>query len=116
MNGDFQTIQHILAIGDSYTAGIGSNGNPDRYGSSFDCSRYGQAWPQKLIARDEWLEMNGDTVPVLTFGACSGAKMDDLIQNQLKQGDPNANLEYTKIGKPQIAVLTISGNDLGFDG
>lgn len=40
--------------------------------------------------------------------------MDDVMQKQLNQGDPNPNLEYTNIGKPQIAVMTVSGNDAEF--
>ncbi|GME29000.1 putative esterase family protein [Neofusicoccum parvum] len=107
-------ISEILAIGDSYTAGIGSNGLPDRIEGSFDCSRYDQAWPLQLQGKDDWSQFNGDTHPVLTFGACTGHKMDDLVKNQLKQGDPNPNLEFTNIGKPQISVLTISGNDAEF--
>jgi hypothetical protein len=31
------------------------------------------------------------------------------------QGNPNPHLPVTKTGKPQIAVMTISGNDVGFD-
>jgi hypothetical protein len=42
--------------------------------------------------------------------------MKDLREKQLKQGDPvdTEKNDYTPIGKPQIAVLTISGNDVLF--
>ncbi|KAK4496239.1 hypothetical protein PRZ48_012219 [Zasmidium cellare] len=103
-------IKQILAVGDSYTAGIGSNGLPDRLEGSSDCSRYTQAYPLQLSADAAW----GDDKPNVVFGACSGAQMQQLIDEQLKQGDPNPNLPYTAIGKPQIAILTISGNDVGF--
>jgi hypothetical protein len=50
---------------------------------------------------------------VLTFGSCTGAKMQDITNKQLQQGDPT-HYEYTPIGKPQIATLSAGGNDLGF--
>jgi hypothetical protein len=53
-------------------------------------------------------------LPSLTFGACSGAKMANITAQQLNQGDPDPNAQYPNIGKPQIAVLTITGNDVGF--
>ncbi|KAF2166923.1 hypothetical protein M409DRAFT_22975 [Zasmidium cellare ATCC 36951] len=40
--------------------------------------------------------------------------MQQLTDDQLKQGDPNPNLEYTAVGRPQISIMTISGNDVGF--
>lgn len=109
-----QAISKILAIGDSYTAGVGSNGLPDHIDGSYSCSRYTQAWPLQLQGNGDWSQFNGDTRPEVTFGACTGAKMDDVMQKQLNQGDPNPNLEYTNIGKPQIAVMTVSGNDAEF--
>lgn len=108
-----QKVEQVLAIGDSYTAGIGSNGQPDFIEGSYSCSRYTQAWPLQLTALQGWQDFNGDQ-PTLTFGACNGAKTTDLIQKQLQQGNPNPNLPYPSIGKPQIAVVTIGGNDVGF--
>ncbi|KAF2164368.1 hypothetical protein M409DRAFT_25247 [Zasmidium cellare ATCC 36951] len=102
-------ISTILAIGDSYTAGVGSNGLQDYSDASSDCSRYQQSWPLQLGSHSAW----GTNKPDIVFGACSGAKMQDLMDRQLKQGDP-INVEYTPIGKPQIAVMTITGNDVNF--
>ncbi|KAN0080639.1 hypothetical protein V8E54_003843 [Elaphomyces granulatus] len=54
-------------------------------------------------------------LPKVTFGACSGATMDDLTYHQLSPGIPNPHLPFTNIGRPQIAIMTISGNDVGFE-
>lgn len=40
--------------------------------------------------------------------------MQDLIDHQIELGDPNQKANYPKIGKPQIATVSIAGNDLGF--
>ncbi|KAI9711826.1 MAG: hypothetical protein M1820_001971 [Bogoriella megaspora] len=114
-------VVEVLAIGDSFTAGIGSNGDPDRLSGSGDCSRYKKAWPIQLVAKDGWKDFNRD-LPKLTFGACSGATMHNkggldnngLVENQLGQGYEDRDIPYIRIGKPQIAVLTITGNDVGF--
>lgn len=63
---------------------------------------------------DAWGDLNGGSRPGLTFGACTGAETFDMIDHQLKQGDPDGGAQYTPIGKPQLAVMTIGGNDLGF--
>ncbi|KAN0068094.1 hypothetical protein V8E54_013664 [Elaphomyces granulatus] len=41
--------------------------------------------------------------------------MDDLTDYQLSPGIPNPHLPFTNIGRPQIAIMTISGNDVGFE-
>ncbi|KAF2496003.1 SGNH hydrolase [Lophium mytilinum] len=110
-----QPITTILAIGDSYTAGEGANGSADYITTSAGCDRYKQSWPLQLVANPAWDSFNSRT-PDLVFGACSGAKMDDLVTKQLKPGIPNEAAQYTKIGKPQIAVMTIGGNDANFFG
>jgi lysophospholipase L1-like esterase len=110
-------VEQILAVGDSYTAGIGSNGWSGRMGDT-NCSRYYHAWPNQLLWRhgDDWDQFNDGRTPDLTFGACSGNVMKDLREKQLKQGDPvdTWKNDFTPIGRPQIAVLTISGNDAEF--
>lgn len=105
----------MLAVGDSYTAGIGSNKKSDEILHSLQCSRYKQAWPVQLSEKDDWNVINDNTKPKLTFGACSGSVMKDLREKQLKQGEPSDNdRAEVLIGHPQLAVLTISGNDLLF--
>jgi lysophospholipase L1-like esterase len=118
-----QKVEQILAIGDSYTAGIGANGIPYAWGWN-NCSRYSGAWPVLLSNKDEWKDFGKDgKQPFLTFGACSGNVMEDVREKMLEQGPAKdtRNLgyfdnPYTPIGKPQIAVMTISGNDMKFSG
>lgn len=62
---------------------------------------------------DIWNEVNDGTKPKITSGSCSGAKMAQLRDEQLKQGDPKDE-RTSPIGKPQLAVLTIGGNDVLF--
>jgi len=76
-----QNVESVLAIGDSYTAGIGSNGLPDYMDGSGECRRYNKAWPKQLVTLDGWKSFNGGDLPSLTFGACSGAKMANLLHN-----------------------------------
>lgn len=82
-------VDQFLAIGDSYTAGIGSNGLADRDEQSGDCRRYKGAYPYIISEDGGWDGINGNSpkTPTLNFGACSGAKMDDLLSNQLNLGE-----------------------------
>lgn len=104
----------MLAIGDSYTAGIGSGAH---LGLNH-CSRSLDAWPMQLKDKSDWTDINDGNKPDLIFGACSGNIMKDVREKQLTQGrghqvwDPN--YDFTPIDKPQIAVMTISGNDAKF--
>lgn len=102
----------MLGIGDSFTSGIGSNGLPDYMTPSYDCARYKKAWPVQLSNMRDWSDFNVNQ-PRLTFGACAGAKTFDVIGKQLRQGDPQ-NVELTPIGKPQIGVMTVGGNNVEF--
>jgi lysophospholipase L1-like esterase len=108
-----QKLTTILAIGDSYTAGEGANGVRDYIKSSGNCNRYKASWPLKLAADPAWNDFNGGQ-PDLVFGACAGAKMGGLVERQLEQGKPDGGREYTRIGKPEIGVMMIGGNDAGF--
>ena len=105
----FDPITEWLAIGDSYTAAIGSNGIDDYDRTSFDCQRYLQAYPLKMNRNPRMPGIAGDRK--LNFGACSGKKMKDVRDNQIKDKPAQG---YVAFGKPQIAVMTIGGNDISF--
>jgi len=51
---------------------------------------------------------------ILTFSACSGASTKDVMDFQLNQGTPDPNAKYTAIGKPQLATISVGGNNLDF--
>ncbi|KAL2045470.1 hypothetical protein N7G274_001898 [Stereocaulon virgatum] len=103
-------IKEWGAYGDSFTAGIGSNGLADYDGYSQSCSRYKQAYPNQMNADGRW---PGDPAQrTLNFGACSGNVIKDVHDKQLTDSAP---VDYNNFGKPQLAVMTVGGNDLGFE-
>lgn len=63
-----QVVTQYIALGDSYTAGVGSNGAPDYLSQSYDCRRYKQAYPRAMINADNqqtWKDINGGHIPIL---------------------------------------------------
>ncbi|PFG49560.1 GDSL-like lipase/acylhydrolase family protein [Amycolatopsis sulphurea] len=82
---------NYVALGDSYSSGVGA-GN---YGNSGACKRsanaYGQLWA------------NAHSGTKFTFLACSGAKTGDVL-NQIGSMPSNATL----------VTVTVGGNDAGF--
>lgn len=110
-----EKIQEFIALGDSYTAGTGCNGNSERLAG--DALRGQRAYPMQMSTDDDhWAFVNhGDrTLPRFSFHAYTGDKSLKLIDQQLKQGEykDDKNLPRNQpFGKPQVAVLTIGGND-----
>lgn len=80
------------ALGDSYSAGVGSR---TYYPDSGSCSRSPYAYPV-LVSQQ--------TGTQLTFAACSGAKVADVQNNQL--GSLNSSTKYV--------TVSVGGNDAGF--
>jgi len=114
-----QKITEFLALGDSWTAGVGSNGRPERVGGLAE--RGWSAYPFQML-RDEamWEYINGDsTFPRLNFLAHTGDKVKQLVDKQLTvQGEwDHRNWDEARgmpFGHPQIAVMTVGGNDAHF--
>lgn len=90
---------------DSYAAGIGAG----IYGDfSFNCGRYSDAY---LRQRNLDSRMPGDPAQRrLTHAACSGAKTQDVIDDQFPDG--NSRCEQPGFGKPPIATTTIGGKNM----
>jgi lysophospholipase L1-like esterase len=106
-------VTEYLAIGDSYSAGVGADGSDDYEESSLTCNRFLHAMPHQL-STNPWLPGRGRN---LNFGSCTGALVQDILDHQLMQGPAfRAPLlaQYTPIGKPQVATLSAGGNDLEF--
>ncbi|WP_330329642.1 SGNH/GDSL hydrolase family protein [Streptomyces sp. NBC_00536] len=82
-----------VALGDSYSSGVGS-GNYDS--SSGDCKRTSRAYPALWAA--------AHTPQSFAFTACSGARTDDVLANQLAPLNTGTDL----------VSLTVGGNDAGF--
>jgi lysophospholipase L1-like esterase len=79
------------ALGDSYSSGVGTR---DYYPDSGSCYRSPRAYPVLVAQR---------LGAPLTFAACSGARVPDVL-NQL--GSLNANTAYV--------TVSVGGNDAGF--
>jgi lysophospholipase L1-like esterase len=80
------TINYV-ALGDSYSSGVGSSGS---------CDRSPNAYPALWAA--------ANSVTSFTFAACSGAKVADVISGQLSSLSSSTTL----------VSFTIGGNDAGF--
>lgn len=82
-----------VALGDSYSSGVGA-GNYDS--SSGDCKRSTRAYPALWAA--------AHSPQTFSFAACSGARTGDVLNNQL--GPLNSGTD--------LVSITIGGNDAGF--
>ena len=81
---------NYVALGDSYSAGVGAGGN------SGSCAQSPNAYPAL------WAKANA--VASFTFAACSGATTSDVISSQLSSLSRSTTL----------VSVTIGGNDAGF--
>lgn len=84
------TTVNYVALGDSYSSGVGTGSE------SGSCGRSSQAYPAL------WAAANSPAS--FTFAACSGAKTSDVINSQLSSLSASTTL----------VSLTIGGNDVGF--
>ncbi|MFF5859241.1 SGNH/GDSL hydrolase family protein [Streptomyces sp. NPDC012751] len=82
-----------VALGDSYSSGVGSG---SYISSSGDCKRSTKAYP--------YLWNAAHSPSSFSFTACSGAKTDDVLANQL--GSLNSSTS--------LVSISIGGNDAGF--
>ncbi|GHB63985.1 lipase 1 [Streptomyces cirratus] len=82
-----------VALGDSYSSGVGS-GNYDS--GSGDCKRTSRAYPALWAA--------AHSPQTFSFTACSGARTGDVLSGQL--GPLNSGTD--------LVSITIGGNDAGF--
>lgn len=81
---------YYVALGDSYSSGVGAGGETG------SCSRSPNAYPQ--------LWANNNAPASFQFVACSGAKTTDVSANQLSALSSSTTL----------VSISIGGNDLGF--
>jgi lysophospholipase L1-like esterase len=85
------TSTTYAALGDSYSSGVGAGS----YGSSGDCKRSANAYPQL------WANAHAGTT--LQFLACSGARTPDVL-TQIGSVSSSATL----------VTVSVGGNDAGF--
>ena len=84
---------NYVALGDSYSAGVGTG---NYYSSSGSCDRSPQGYPAL------WAAANAPSS--FTFNACSGATTADVLSGQLTGLSSSTSL----------VSITIGGNDVGF--
>ena len=92
MPANAATVNYV-ALGDSYSSGVGAG---NYYSSSGSCDRSPNAYPALWAA--------ANSVTTFTFAACSGAKVNDVISSQLSALSSSTTL----------VSFTIGGNDAGF--
>src|SRR5215468_915112 len=84
------TSVHYVALGDSYSSGVGAGS------TSGSCSQSPNAYPEL------WAAANSPAS--FTFAACSGATTSDVISSQLSSLNSSTTL----------VSISIGGNDVGF--
>ncbi|RAL14760.1 SGNH/GDSL hydrolase family protein [Aspergillus homomorphus CBS 101889] len=92
---DFSWINKWAAVGDSYTAGIGSGALWTEREEDRKCSRYDKSYPGLLH------DVLGHQVKLFQYKACSGDRTGQIF-DQIKNLDSNLDL----------VVITAGGNDL----
>ena len=88
-----QTAVHYVALGDSYSSGVGAGSYTSASGS---CDRSANAYPQ--------LWANSNSPASFAFVACSGATTSSVISSQLAALSSATTL----------VSITVGGNDVGF--
>jgi lysophospholipase L1-like esterase len=86
-------VAHYTAMGDSFSAGNGTENNDDS-----TCGRTKLSYPSLWNAKYH--------PKIFTYLACSGATTEDLETNQIKDLPADSNM----------VTVTIGGNDVGFGG
>jgi lysophospholipase L1-like esterase len=84
------TAVNYVALGDSYSSGVGAGG------ATGSCAQSPHAYPALWAAANPGVSF--------TFAACSGARTTDVIKNQLSSLSSSTTL----------VSITIGGNDVGF--
>ncbi|TWU74768.1 hypothetical protein ED733_005935 [Metarhizium rileyi] len=102
----FHQASGFIALGDSYSAGIGTGFN----GTETECRQGLHAYPV-LIHRDlNRAREHRDSLPQMQFLSCTGSKIGDMLSgsghSQIDSLNATADADF--------ALLSIGGNDLGF--
>ncbi len=89
--GTAQAATNYVALGDSYSSGVGAGS----YGNSGNCMRSSNAYPQ--------LWANAHSGTTFKFAACSGARTGDVLSQA-----SNVTSSTT------LVTVSVGGNDAGF--
>ncbi|KAM3488163.1 hypothetical protein MY3957_008528 [Beauveria namnaoensis] len=96
----------FVALGDSYSAGIGTGIN----GSEVDCRLGSHAYP--VLIRNDMMSYQNDCDKATTFQhlSCTGSTIQDVLAG----GDHSQVDLFNTTTSSDFALLSIGGNDLGF--
>ncbi|KAH8688824.1 SGNH hydrolase-type esterase domain-containing protein [Talaromyces proteolyticus] len=113
LSGSFSQDFEWTALGDSYASGVGS-GN---YVDGRRCLRYDQAYPVFLNEDPNLSPLNH----IFNNVVCSGSTTEEVELYQFYDDDTSnqPNWQFAprpKFGNPQMATLSIGGNDIDFKG
>jgi lysophospholipase L1-like esterase len=96
--------QGFVALGDSYSAGIGTGVD----GKEEDCRRGLHAYPELMLS--DLTEGAADNSTAFQFLSCTGATTDDILAG----GDRSQIDDFNITSSADFAMLSVGGNDLGF--
>ncbi|KAI0386212.1 SGNH hydrolase [Hypomontagnella monticulosa] len=103
--GSVDPVVGFVALGDSYSAGIGTGVK----GKEDDC-RHGLGAHGQLIATDLSTHHGGPNSTAFQFLSCTGAVTEDVLS-----GGEDSQIDSFNTSVPvDFALLSIGGNDLGF--
>jgi GDSL-like Lipase/Acylhydrolase family len=118
---------HYVALGDSYSAGEGLENTGLSDANSAGCDRAKGSYshlvhlPGSATTMAAAAAVDHNDPVSFTFGACSGAEIDNFANTQQHQGEPlqQAYLQprpgsLQGPGSPSLVTLTLGGNDAGF--
>lgn len=103
----YRHAQGFVALGDSYSAGIGTGLDGEYLTSEGDCRRGQHGYPL-LLHKDLNNATNSNTS--MQWLSCTGSRTTDLLA-----GTPLSQISQLNTNLPlSFATLSIGGNDLGF--
>lgn len=94
----------FVALGDSYSAGIGTGFN----GSEADCRLGFHAYP--VLIRNDMMTAQSDDPTTFQHLSCTGSTIEDVLAG----GDHSQIDLFNTTDSADFALLSIGGNDLGF--
>jgi lysophospholipase L1-like esterase len=98
-----------LALGDSYSAGVGIPGTPDDPDNP-NCRQHADL---SYAGQARAAEASEHTI-AFKFAACMGAVTADITDRPQPNTTQFAQIDYVKANTPDVVTLTIGGNDIGF--
>ncbi|KAI9167330.1 SAGA-associated factor 73 [Paramyrothecium foliicola] len=94
----------FIALGDSYSAGIGTGFN----GTEDDCRHGLHGYP--ILIHEDLEDTEGPNRTTFQHLACTGSTIDDMLA-----GSPVSQIDqFNTTSTADFALLSIGGNDLGF--